>query len=292
MASITAGPAGTTASSDASFAFTSGDVTAAYECSLDAQPWTTCSIPAGIRGPRCWRAHLRRPSEQRSRDRRAGVTQLDRHAASSPRPLRLQPRSQAAPQRPASEIIEDLRDTVEPGTAEAFPMTATAAGPLPALRVYLDDTNRATTLVAGIYADAGGRPGSRIAQGTVSSPQPGAWTTLDLSDASVSEGTRYWVAVLGSGGTLAFRDRSDCELLERDERLLVADLAAVGVGIRSPVEHLSDLRVRHVVVGRAATRRQRTRCWSTAFESRSTRARASAVGLPVARTLPSATRSP
>ena len=78
-------------------------------------------------------------------------------------------------------------------------MTATAAGPLPALRVYLDDTNRATTLVAGIYADAaGGRPGSRIAQGTVSSPQPGAWTTLDLSDASVSEGTRYWVAaVLG-----------------------------------------------------------------------------------------------
>jgi hypothetical protein len=93
--------------------------------------------------------------------------------------------------------------------AEAFPMTATATGPLPALRVYLDDTNRATTLVAGIYADADGHPGSRIAQGTVSPPQPGAWSTVDLSDASVSEGRRYWVAVLGSGGTLAFRDRSD-----------------------------------------------------------------------------------
>jgi hypothetical protein len=106
-------------------------------------------------------------------------------------------------------VIEDLRDAVEPGMAEAFPMTATATGPLPALRVYLDDTNRATTLVAGIYADAGGHPSSRIAQGTVSSPQPGAWSTVDLNDASVSEGTRYWVAVLGSGGTLAFRDRSD-----------------------------------------------------------------------------------
>jgi hypothetical protein len=106
-------------------------------------------------------------------------------------------------------VIEDLRDAVEPGMAEAFPMTATATGSLPALRVYLDDTNRATTLVAGIYADAGGHPGSRIAQGTVSSPQPGAWSTVDLSDASVSEGSLYRVAVLGSGGRLAFRDRSD-----------------------------------------------------------------------------------
>jgi hypothetical protein len=60
--------------------------------------------------------------------------------------------------------------------AEAFPMTATATGPLPALRVYLDETSRARTLVAGIYADAGGHPGSRIAQGTDYSPQPGAWT--------------------------------------------------------------------------------------------------------------------
>jgi hypothetical protein len=41
-------------------------------------------------------------------------------------------------------------------------------------------------------------------------------------------------------------------LLERDERLLVADLAAVGLGIRRPVEHLPDLRLRHVVVRLAA----------------------------------------
>jgi hypothetical protein len=49
-ASITAGPVGTTASGEASFAFTSDDVTAAYECSLDAQPWTTCTSPRAYTG--------------------------------------------------------------------------------------------------------------------------------------------------------------------------------------------------------------------------------------------------
>jgi hypothetical protein len=88
-------------------------------------------------------------------------------------------------------------------------MTANASGPLLGLRVYLDDVSVATTLVAGIYADAGGHPGSRIAQGTVRSPQRGAWSTVPLSDASISAGSRYWVAVLGSDGMLAFRDRSD-----------------------------------------------------------------------------------
>ncbi len=209
MASITAGPAGTTASSDASFAFTSGDVTAAYECSLDAQPWTTCASPrayAGLDAGEHTFAVRASNGAATGAPASRSWTVTPREPPSVPSPA---PGAGGTTTLLGSEIIEDLRDTVEPGTAEAFPMTATAAGPLPALRVYLDDTNRATTLVAGIYADAGGRPGSRIAQGTVSSPQPGAWTTLDLSDASVSEGTRYWVAVLGSGGTLAFRDRSD-----------------------------------------------------------------------------------
>jgi O-glycosyl hydrolase len=209
MASITAGPAGTTASSDASFAFTSGDTTATYECSLDAQPWTTCASPRAYggldAGEHTFAVRASNAAGTGAPASRSWTVTL-REPPSVPSPA---PGLGGTTTLLGNGTIEDLNDAVEPGMAEAFPMTATATGPLPALRVYLDDTNRATTLVAGIYADAAGHPGSRIAQGTVSSPQRGAWSTVDLNDASVSEGTRYWVAVLGSGGTLAFRDRSD-----------------------------------------------------------------------------------
>ena len=209
VASITAGPAGTTAFSDASFAFTSGDVTAAYECSLDAQPWTTCVSPrayAGLDAGEHTFAVRASNGAGTGAPASRSWTVTPREPPSVPSPA---PGPGGTTTLLGNGVIEDLRDAVEPGMAEAFPMTATATGPLPALRVYVDDTSRATTLAAGIYADAGGHPGSRIAQGTVSSPQPGAWSTVDLSDASVSEGGRYWVAVLGSGGTLAFRDRAD-----------------------------------------------------------------------------------
>ena len=207
LASITAGPAGTTASTDASFVFTSGDATATYECSLDAQPWTTCASPrayAGLEaGVHTFAVRASNAAGTGAPASRSWTVTLG-EPPSVPSPA---PGPGGTTTLLGNGVIEDLGDAVEPGMAEAFPMTATATAPLPALRVYLDDTNRATTLVAGIYADAAGHPGSRIAQGAVSSPRPGAWSTVDLSGASVSEGGRYWVVVLGSGGTLAFRDR-------------------------------------------------------------------------------------
>lgn len=209
IASITAGPTGTTVSSDASFAFTSDDIAATYECSLDAQPWTTCASPrayAGLEGGD--HTFAVRASDAAG----TGAPASRSWTVAAPEP---QPAPSPAPTPGTTTtllgnpVIEDSFDVVDSGMAEAFPMTATATGPLPALRVYLDETSRASTLVAGIYADAGGHPGSRIAQGTDYSPQPGAWSTVNLIDASVSAGSHYWVAVLGSDGTLAFRDRSD-----------------------------------------------------------------------------------
>jgi O-glycosyl hydrolase len=208
-ASITAGPTGTTASSDASFAFTSDDVTAAYECSLDAQPWTACASPRAYpgldAGDHTFAVRASNASGTGTPASRSWtVTALEPLPAPSPAPT-----PGGSTTLLGSGVIEGFLDAVDSGMAEAFPMTATATGPLPALRVYLDETSRATTLVAGLYADAGGHPGSRIAQGTDDSPRPGAWSTVNLIDASVSAGSRYWVAVLGSDGTLAFRDSSD-----------------------------------------------------------------------------------
>ena len=78
------------------------------------------------------------------------------------------------------------------------------------LSVYLDASNRATRLVAGVYANSNGHPGRLLTQGAVISVTPGAWNAITVPKASVSVGTTYWIAVLSASGTgtLQFRDRS------------------------------------------------------------------------------------
>jgi hypothetical protein len=115
----------------------------------------------------------------------------------------------AAPSVPAelgNDAVERDLDTVPAGQAEAFPVTADGSGTVDRLHVYVDDSSSATRLVAGVYADDGGHPGRLLAQQAVSAPG-GGWTTMSLPDVSVADGARYWLAVLGPGGTLAFRDR-------------------------------------------------------------------------------------
>jgi hypothetical protein len=77
------------------------------------------------------------------------------------------------------------------------------------LNVYLDSANRATRLVAGVYADASGHPGRLLTQATLSSVTSGAWNALTVPKASVTAGTTYWIAVLSPSGwgTLQIRDR-------------------------------------------------------------------------------------
>ncbi|MBL8916117.1 MAG: OmpA family protein [Archangium sp.] len=48
--SITSGPSGTTASTSATFAFTSPDATATFQCSLDGAPFTACASPNNLTG--------------------------------------------------------------------------------------------------------------------------------------------------------------------------------------------------------------------------------------------------
>jgi hypothetical protein len=93
--------------------------------------------------------------------------------------------------------------------AEAFRTTATASGTMTGLRVFVDATSTATTLVAGLYADAGGHPGTLLAQGTLGTITNGALNTVPVAATAVTAGTTYWIAILGpsGGGTLRFRDR-------------------------------------------------------------------------------------
>jgi len=105
------------------------------------------------------------------------------------------------------QTIAPKSDSNPAGSAEAFKTNATASGTVATLTVYVDTGSTATSLVAGLYADAAGKPGALLGAGTLTSPAAAAWNTVALTTGvSVTSGTAYWIALLGPSGTLRFRD--------------------------------------------------------------------------------------
>ncbi len=105
------------------------------------------------------------------------------------------------------QAVEPKNDSNSAGLAEAFQTTAVASGTVAALTVYVNTGSTATSLVAGLYADAGGHPGALLSQGRLNSPTSGTWNDVSLLGVPVVSGTTYWVALLAPAGALAFRDR-------------------------------------------------------------------------------------
>ncbi len=102
--------------------------------------------------------------------------------------------------------VEHGRDYNGDGIAEAFPFTSSSGGYTDQASVYVGGDSAATGLVVGLYADNGGAPGTLIAQAWLTSPVSHAWNNLPFPIAPVSAGTPYWLAILGTGGQLNFRD--------------------------------------------------------------------------------------
>ncbi len=115
------------------------------------------------------------------------------------------PGAASAAQLVGDSTISSVADTDGAGLAEAFLSTASTAGSLGELHVYLDGTSRATKVTIGVYSDNAGHPGTLLAQGSTSSPATG-WNTIAVTPVSISAGVKYWLALLGTGGTIAFRD--------------------------------------------------------------------------------------
>src|SRR6202008_1365786 len=109
-----------------------------------------------------------------------------------------------------NQSIASGADSDSPGSSEAFQATAAATGTLGSLVIYLDSSSTATQLIAGIYADASGHPGTLLSQGNSTTLVASAWNTVPIPAVSVSAGAPYWIAILGTGGTLRFRDGSGC----------------------------------------------------------------------------------
>ncbi len=120
--------------------------------------------------------------------------------------LSLQTRGKAAVLIGNSTIAPSIDMNVS-GQAEAFQFTAGASGTLSALVVYVDSNSASTTIVAGLYSNASGHPGTLIAQGSLSNPITGGWNSVIIPATAITGGTSYWIAFLGTGGVMAFRDQ-------------------------------------------------------------------------------------
>src|SRR5690349_7280317 len=79
--------------------------------------------------------------------------------------------------------VEATADSDAAGTAEAFRTTAATAGTVVSLTVYVDAGSTATTLVAGLYADASGHPGALLGSGSLAAPASASWNTVTLPSA-------------------------------------------------------------------------------------------------------------
>jgi hypothetical protein len=51
------------------------------------------------------------------------------------------------------------------------------------------------------------RTSGRCSRRTLAAPKSAAWNVVKIPATSVTTGTSYWIALLGTGGTLKFRDR-------------------------------------------------------------------------------------
>ncbi|MCW3004482.1 MAG: PQQ-like protein [Conexibacter sp.] len=107
--------------------------------------------------------------------------------------------------------IRPVTDQNSPGTAEAFRTRAVGTGTVDSITVYVNGTSTATKLVAALYADGAGgtHPGGLLTQGSTASPTASAYVDVTVPSINVTNGTWYWIAILGPTGTLTFRDQNN-----------------------------------------------------------------------------------
>ncbi len=108
------------------------------------------------------------------------------------------------------QVVESYLDKNPAGRAEAFPAIANSTGSVGIISLYLDPTSGTGPVSVGLYADSGSdHPGTLLGQGSTSSPVAGNWNQIPITPSgSITAGTRYWIAVLGTQATSPyFHDR-------------------------------------------------------------------------------------
>jgi PKD repeat protein len=106
-----------------------------------------------------------------------------------------------------NKTLEPTLDKNPQGIAEAFKTTALQNGTVNALQIYLDASSLTKVLVAGIYSDNAGHPGTLLAKGKLTTVKAGATNTVAIPPIALVSSKLYWIAILGARGEISFRDR-------------------------------------------------------------------------------------
>jgi hypothetical protein len=163
-------------------------------------------------GKRRHRAHLRHHRAHRGRHRAHHPRRHRAHRGHKPGAVIHRPRFRSEANATAvllgDTVVEWQHDLLPAGQAEAFQLTASSSGLAGAVHVYISSGSAAGTLIAGLYSADSGHPGTLLSTGSTPAPRAGTWATLSLTPAQLVAGRRYWLAILGEGGKLRYRDRS------------------------------------------------------------------------------------
>ena len=73
--------------------------------------------------------------------------------------------------------------------------------------MYLTTANTSRYLIVGLYSEGDGRPGSLLSTGSALVSSRVSWIATSISPVEIHAGATYWLAILGTGGTLRYRDR-------------------------------------------------------------------------------------
>lgn len=98
--------------------------------------------------------------------------------------------------------------SVAGGRARAFMFAAVRSGTARRARIYLGHSDRPRAVMLALYTSTKGHPGRRLASGQVRRPHGGRWVSIRLSAGRLVAHHRYWIAVLATGGKLAYRGTS------------------------------------------------------------------------------------
>ena len=129
-------------------------------------------------------------------------------------PSRSVPRERAAAAKSTAGVLlgdaaVELNDGhLGGGQAEAFRVRAQESGSTGTMYVYVGPQSTAREVAVGIYSNANGRPRWLLNRGVASNPKPDAWTAVPITPTRLVQGKRYWLTVLGIGGTLHYRSRA------------------------------------------------------------------------------------
>ena len=102
--------------------------------------------------------------------------------------------------------VELHRGSLVAGQAEAFSLQAGATGVASKVHVYIGSANAASTVIVGLYRNGNGGPRRLLSTGSAPASGARTWTVVSIAPIELTAGTTYWLAVLGEGGALHYRD--------------------------------------------------------------------------------------